>query len=76
MQSRDLPAEVAHLNAWWATRPSLSPQAVSKEAGRHRNMLPRLLSGERPATAAMLDGFYPTLCRYNYEPLGNEYLFL
>jgi hypothetical protein len=76
MQPRDLPAELAHLKTWWATRPSLSPQGVSVEAGRHRNQLPRLLTGERNPTAALLDDFYPMLGKYGYEPLSNEYLFL
>lgn len=76
MPTRDLAAEVAHLVAWWATRPSLSPQAVSKEAGRHRNALARILSGERLPTARMLDDFYPMLGKYGYAPMSNEYLFL
>ncbi len=76
MQPRDLPAELAHLKAWWATRPALSSQAVSREAGRHRNLLSRLLTGERPPTAPLLDDFYPMLGKYGYQPLNTDYLFL
>jgi hypothetical protein len=76
MLTRDLAAELAHLQAWWTTRPSLSPQAVSVEAGRHRNTLPKLLRAERAPTAAVLDSCYPMLGKYGYQPLSNDYLFL
>jgi len=75
-QPRDLATEVAHLKAWWATRPSLKAPAVSLEAGRHRNTLPQVLSGQTAATASLLDSFYPTLGKYGYMPLTNDYQFL
>ena len=74
--SRDLTAELAHLREWWASRSSLKPQAVSAEAGRHRNTLPQVLKGQTAPTAALLDSFYPMLGKYGYQPLNTEYLFL
>jgi hypothetical protein len=74
--ARDLAAELADLQAFFAKRPRLSKPGISVEAGRHRNTLPQVLKGQTNATAALLDSFYPTLAGYGYQPLSNDYLFL
>jgi|GEM_PF-5599778 len=75
MQPRNLPAEVAHLQAWWADRPLLTTSAVSVAAGLHRNTLPQALRTGK-VTAELLDTVYPMLGKYGYKPLSNDYQFL
>lgn len=72
---RNLPAEVAHLTAWWATHALLTRAAVGVAAGLSRNTLTQALR-TGAINAALLDAVYPTLAAYGYEPLSNAYLFL
>jgi len=70
--TRDLKAEVAAIQAWLLDHPSLSPNAISLEAGYSRNSLTNLMREQDPEkpTEKRLDNLYGALQRYGFQPQG------
>ena len=69
---RDLAAEVAALNVWFAAHPAIKPETISKAANMNRARAGVILRGTRKPEPAELDAIYTALKPYHCKLVAIE----